>query len=423
MAKGLGLLTTASQADTQQMIEGKLAEDHEPKNAQVDVIELDGGVMIKLRDKNGVILEIPPEEGDGKADGEAQPTSEGVSETEDEGSQREAVSRGARDKVTSRMRELELELAREHSEELKAENKRTEEENTRLLEEVSHLRERLKVEREKYTTLWRMNCEQLIEHDSLISSKDEEVEHLRARITELEAGSHASVEPTPVPIHFSKTRTDAVVGVRDPVVPIHVSKTRTDTVAGVVDPVTRTEHTITLHEPKGGREHVVDTSHPIQGSSASSKTTPGAGEGERARRGKAPPVDSFSGESPDILFEDWLPALQRAAEWNGWSKEETLIQLAGHLRGRALQEWGLLSAREKLSLDQAIIAMRNRLDPCSRALAAQDFRHASQREGESVSDFIRRLEQMFKLAYGQDGMSDETRGTLLHSQKASCMTL
>lgn len=35
---------------------------------------------------------------------------------------------------------------------------------------------------------------------------------------------------------------------------------------------------------------------------------------------------------------------------------------------------------------------------------------------ESLSDFIRRLEQLFKLAYGQDGMGEETRGTLLHSQ-------
>ena len=122
------------------------------------------------------------------------------------------------------------------------------------------------------------------------------------------------------------------------------------------------------------------------------------------------------GESLDVLFEDWLPALQRAAEWNGWSNGETLIQLAGHLRGRALQEWGLLSSHDKSTLDRAISALRNRLDPCSRALAAQDFRHASQRDRESVGDFIRRLEQMFKLAYVRDRMSDETRETLLHSQ-------
>ena len=134
------------------------------------------------------------------------------------------------------------------------------------------------------------------------------------------------------------------------------------------------------------------------------------------RRGKAPPVDSFSGESPDMLFEDWLPTLQRAAEWNRWSQRETLIQLAGHLRGRALQEWGLLSALEKSSLEEATAAMRNRLDPSSRAMAAQDFRQAPQHKGESVSDFIRRVEQLFKLAYGKDGMSEETRGTLLHGQ-------
>lgn len=56
------------------------------------------------------------------------------------------------------------------------------------------------------------------------------------------------------------------------------------------------------------------------------------------RRGKAPPVDPFNGETTDTKFEDWLPSLPRAAEWNCWSDEETLIQIAGHLRGRALQE-------------------------------------------------------------------------------------
>ena len=47
-------------------------------------------------------------------------------------------------------------------------------------------------------------------------------------------------------------------------------------------------------------------------------------------------------------------------------------------------------------------AMRNRPDPCSQALSAQDF--------------IRCLEQMLKLAYGRDKMSDDTHETLLHSQ-------
>ena len=90
--------------------------------------------------------------------------------------------------------------------------------------------------------------------------------------------------------------------------------------------------------------------------------------------------------------------------------------MAGHLCGRALQEWGLLTAHERKSLEEATAVLRSRLDRSSRALAAQDFQHASQHEGESAADFIRRLEQLFKLAYGRDNMSEETRGTLLHGQ-------
>lgn len=56
------------------------------------------------------------------------------------------------------------------------------------------------------------------------------------------------------------------------------------------------------------------------------------------RRGKAPPVDVFTAENPEILLDDWSPALQRAATWNSWTQQEHLIQLAGHLRRRALQE-------------------------------------------------------------------------------------
>ena len=34
------------------------------------------------------------------------------------------------------------------------------------------------------------------------------------------------------------------------------------------------------------------------------------------RKGKAPPVDPFTGENPDIMLDDWLPSLDRASEWN-----------------------------------------------------------------------------------------------------------
>jgi len=60
--------------------------------------------------------------------------------------------------------------------------------------------------------------------------------------------------------------------------------------------------------------------------------------------------------------------------------------------------------------------LHGRLEPQTRALAAQDFRHTSQGDQETVADFVRRLERTFTIAYGQDGMSLETRQTLLHGQ-------
>ena len=72
------------------------------------------------------------------------------------------------------------------------------------------------------------------------------------------------------------------------------------------------------------------------------------------------------------------------------------MQLVGHLRDRALQEWSLLRTAERETLDAAVGAMRTRLDTSCRTVAAQDFYHAAQREGESVSSYISRLEQLFR---------------------------
>ena len=135
-----------------------------------------------------------------------------------------------------------------------------------------------------------------------------------------------------------------------------------------------------------------------------------------SRRGKAPPVSEFSGEDSDFQLDDWLPSLERASLWNNWSMDEKLMQFAGHLKGRALQEYNLLRTEEKESFTTIIAALRNRLDPGSRATAAQDFRHAAQGESELVSDFVRRLERLFRVAYGRDQMLPETRDTLLHGQ-------
>ena len=51
-----------------------------------------------------------------------------------------------------------------------------------------------------------------------------------------------------------------------------------------------------------------------------------------SRRGKVPPIDPFDGKTAGVTFEDCLLTLQRAAAWNGWTEDDSLVQLAGYLR-------------------------------------------------------------------------------------------
>ena len=64
------------------------------------------------------------------------------------------------------------------------------------------------------------------------------------------------------------------------------------------------------------------------------------------------------------------------------------MQLAGHLRGQALQEWKLLLPEDRKSYQAAVKALKERLDPGNQTLVALDFRRTSQKICESVSDFI-----------------------------------
>ena len=66
----------------------------------------------------------------------------------------------------------------------------------------------------------------------------------------------------------------------------------------------------------------------------------------------------------------------------------------------------------------AVDALRACLDPGSKTMAAQDFHHSAQLEGESVADFIQRLKKTYQIAYiyGQDWLKPETGDTLLYGQ-------
>ena len=99
------------------------------------------------------------------------------------------------------------------------------------------------------------------------------------------------------------------------------------------------------------------------------------------------------------------------------------MQLPGNLRGRALQEWKLLSSEDRATYASAIKVLRERLDPGNQTLAALDFRHASQKPTETVSDFVRRLEEIFQIAFGREKLSTETRDMLfMDSYRKGCCT-
>ena len=134
------------------------------------------------------------------------------------------------------------------------------------------------------------------------------------------------------------------------------------------------------------------------------------------RKGKAPPVDPFSSEGSDLLFEEWLPSFERMATWNDRIDAEKMIQLAGYLRGKALQEWSLLRRTDKLIYLTATATLKEKLDPSRKTLETQDFCHLAQGRNEGVANFILRLEQTFRRAYGFDKVGEETRYTLLHGQ-------
>ena len=89
--------------------------------------------------------------------------------------------------------------------------------------------------------------------------------------------------------------------------------------------------------------------------------------------GKPPPIDPFSAEGSDEHWDDWLPTFEKAAEWNNWSDLECLLQLAGHLRGKARQEFSLLTPEEKSKFTMAKTAMRSRLEVGSKTLAAHTY--------------------------------------------------
>ena len=138
--------------------------------------------------------------------------------------------------------------------------------------DVSRLGELLKKETERVSEMWRMSCAQVAGFDEAITAKDTEIELQRARISELEASvGRRPMGPALVP---------AAAPTVHPPGPVASGHVRLASLA-----------------PRS-----IHASAP-------------------ASRGKAPPVNEFSGEDPECLLEDWLPSLERVSLWNVWSEE------------------------------------------------------------------------------------------------------
>ena len=60
------------------------------------------------------------------------------------------------------------------------------------------------------------------------------------------------------------------------------------------------------------------------------------------------------------------------------------------MHSKALQEWGLMRPDERKDYHTAVTTQQTRLDPGNKTLAALDFHHITQKENESVADFIMR---------------------------------
>ena len=123
------------------------------------------------------------------------------------------------------------------------------------------------VEEEK-SRLKEMNCECLAEHDEVIAAKDAEIKRLKRKLWACGVGQGLQA--------------------RDSGSDQELSVSGLSTPAEVV-PVEATPE-VTPEVPRN-----------------------------KIRRGKAPLVDSYTGEDTAILLDDWLPILERAAKWNGRS--------------------------------------------------------------------------------------------------------
>ena len=403
IAEALGLPRAGSANQLRQCIEGKLQTEREDPNVVVVAREnTRGETILVLADSEGDFLETEPVSTSRQPTRQLPPTLDGeeipseIQQLRRQLEEEALALQSARTKVQEQAEQIA---------ELQAAVLDREEQVAHIFEEeVTSLRQALQEEKQKVRKSWKMHCEQLAEQDIIVTELEEEVRDLKQQLSEPRSRASRGVgtmDPppasTPEVVTPCSRRSGPTTGSIGPDLPTEgVSDTRPE------DP-TRPVVDVTVDSPE--RPEAADANR--------ATVIPPC---ERPRRGKAPPIDFFSGKNPAILLDDWVPSLERAAQWNGWTAQEKLIQFPGYLKGKALQEWHLLTNEDQQSYSTAIDALRVRLDPRNKTMAAQEFRHSLQWTDESVAEFIRRIEKAYQIAYGKDALSNDTRDALLYGQ-------
>ena len=234
---------------------------------------------------------------------------------------------------------------------------------------VERLKLQLKEQDKNSKQMWRLQCAQNREQENTIECLQREIEQLKGASARNESPYMAELSPLGPSTGGTTSHQE---------VPDHDS-------SAVPAAVTFPHPPPALGEPTCLPPRVVHLA-----SSVTSPATPASSgrappvpathmSGSACSKGKAPPFDTFSGEDPEVRIDDWIPSLQRASIRNGWTEEE-LNQLAGSLRGYALQEWNLLPDSDRSNVRSGVKSLHTRLESGTKAMAAQDFRHCSQRE-------------------------------------------
>ncbi len=183
-------------------------------------------------------------------------------------------------------------------------------------EEMSLLRTELQAEKTRAKLLWGRNCQQLVDHEAAIADKDSEIATLKASLRRRRIRTGSSLFEAADP--SSRMPVELTLAARE-----HSTVQESAYVGEQPQP-------IAPQQVKPRQRERVQVQLTARSQEESLRT-------DGKRRGRAPPVDPFTGERPEERLDDWLPGLQRASQWNGWSEQELLLQLAGHLRGTALQ--------------------------------------------------------------------------------------